>query len=147
MAQAAKHLRKNKDLEALAEQERKEKEEKKEEERAKRRSRSRDKKRKSRCWDAGGNRTCCKHTLVHVRRKEGKVQPNEDACVDQTAFEFHTSLMQAELISVGHEPESLFIIVLLRGPVVALAARAVIPPFPLENTAECSITAAHREGG
>ncbi|XP_039875501.1 ankyrin-1a isoform X8 [Simochromis diagramma] len=43
MAQAAKHLRKNKDLEALAEQERKEKEE----ERAKKRSRSRDKKRKA----------------------------------------------------------------------------------------------------
>lgn len=42
MAQAAKHLRKNKDLEALAEQERKEKEE----EKAKKRSRSRDKKRK-----------------------------------------------------------------------------------------------------
>lgn len=42
MAQAAKHLRKNKDLEALAEQERKEKEE----ERSKKRSRSRDKKRK-----------------------------------------------------------------------------------------------------
>ncbi|GAA6076268.1 uncharacterized [Tachysurus ichikawai] len=41
MAQAAKHLRKNKDLEALAEQERKEKEEK-----VKKRSRSRDKKRK-----------------------------------------------------------------------------------------------------
>uniref|UniRef100_A0A8C2I1I4 Ankyrin 1, erythrocytic a n=1 Tax=Cyprinus carpio TaxID=7962 RepID=A0A8C2I1I4_CYPCA len=46
MAQAAKHLRKNKDLEALAEQERKEKEE----EKAKKRSRSRDKKRKT---DAG----------------------------------------------------------------------------------------------
>uniref|UniRef100_A0A672PCD0 Ankyrin-1-like n=1 Tax=Sinocyclocheilus grahami TaxID=75366 RepID=A0A672PCD0_SINGR len=46
MAQAAKHLRKNKDLEALAEQERKEKEE----EKAKKRSRSRDKKRKA---DAG----------------------------------------------------------------------------------------------
>ncbi|XP_043094753.1 ankyrin-1a isoform X5 [Puntigrus tetrazona] len=43
MAQAAKHLRKNKDLEALAEQERKEKEE----EKAKKRSRSRDKKRKA----------------------------------------------------------------------------------------------------
>ncbi|XP_029018002.1 ankyrin-1a isoform X5 [Betta splendens] len=43
MAQAAKHLRKNKDLEALAEQERKEKEE----ESQKRRSRSRDKKRKA----------------------------------------------------------------------------------------------------
>ncbi|XP_076843324.1 ankyrin-1a isoform X2 [Brachyhypopomus gauderio] len=43
MAQAAKHLRKNKDLEALAEQERKEKEE----ERVKKRSRSRDKKRKA----------------------------------------------------------------------------------------------------
>ncbi|XP_062873582.1 ankyrin-1a isoform X4 [Trichomycterus rosablanca] len=43
MAQAAKHLRKNKDLEALAEQEKKEKEE----ERAKKRSRSRDKKRKT----------------------------------------------------------------------------------------------------
>lgn len=42
MAQAAKHLRKNKDLEAQAEQERKEKEE----ERVKKRSRSRDKKRK-----------------------------------------------------------------------------------------------------
>ncbi|XP_047674842.1 ankyrin-1a isoform X17 [Tachysurus fulvidraco] len=42
MAQAAKHLRKNKDLEALAEQERKEKEEK-----VKKRSRSRDKKRKT----------------------------------------------------------------------------------------------------
>ncbi|XP_051951923.1 ankyrin-1-like isoform X1 [Xyrauchen texanus] len=42
MAQAAKHLRKNKDLEALAEQERKEKEE----EKARKRSRSRDKKRK-----------------------------------------------------------------------------------------------------
>uniref|UniRef100_A0A3Q2V3H9 Ankyrin-1 n=1 Tax=Haplochromis burtoni TaxID=8153 RepID=A0A3Q2V3H9_HAPBU len=48
MAQAAKHLRKNKDLEALAEQERKEKEE----ERAKKRSRSRDKKRKA---DAGNS--------------------------------------------------------------------------------------------
>ncbi|CAL8342915.1 unnamed protein product [Lota lota] len=48
MAQAAKHLRKNKDLEALAEQERKEKEE----EKAKRRSRSRDKKRKA---DAGNS--------------------------------------------------------------------------------------------
>ncbi|XP_076586149.1 ankyrin-1a isoform X5 [Chaetodon auriga] len=43
MAQAAKHLRKNKDLEAQAEQERKEKEE----ERVKKRSRSRDKKRKA----------------------------------------------------------------------------------------------------
>ncbi|XP_053726027.1 ankyrin-1-like isoform X25 [Synchiropus splendidus] len=43
MAQAAKHLRKNKDLEALAEQERKEKEE----EKFKKRSRSRDKKRKA----------------------------------------------------------------------------------------------------
>ncbi|XP_074525667.1 ankyrin-1a isoform X1 [Halichoeres trimaculatus] len=43
MAQAAKHLRKNKDLEAQAEQERKEKED----ERAKKRSRSRDKKRKA----------------------------------------------------------------------------------------------------
>ncbi|XP_072521439.1 ankyrin-1-like isoform X3 [Salminus brasiliensis] len=43
MAQAAKHLRKNKDLEALAEQERKEKEE----EKSKKRSRSRDKKRKA----------------------------------------------------------------------------------------------------
>ncbi|CAB1439363.1 unnamed protein product [Pleuronectes platessa] len=43
MAQAAKHLRKNKDLEAQLEQERKEKEE----ERFKKRSRSRDKKRKS----------------------------------------------------------------------------------------------------
>ncbi|XP_073323309.1 ankyrin-1a [Pagrus major] len=43
MAQAAKHLRKNKDLEAAAEQERKEKEE----ERVKKRSRSRDKKRKA----------------------------------------------------------------------------------------------------
>ena len=42
MAQAAKHLRKNKDLEAQLEQERKEKEE----ERFKKRSRSRDKKRK-----------------------------------------------------------------------------------------------------
>lgn len=42
MAQAAKHLRKNKDLEAQLEQERKEKEE----ERNKKRSRSRDKKRK-----------------------------------------------------------------------------------------------------
>lgn len=42
MAQAAKHLRKNKDLEAQAEQERKEKED----ERARKRSRSRDKKRK-----------------------------------------------------------------------------------------------------
>lgn len=42
MAQAAKHLRKNKDLEAQAEQERKEKEE----EKVKKRSRSRDKKRK-----------------------------------------------------------------------------------------------------
>lgn len=42
MAQAAKHLRKNKDLEAQLEQERKEKEE----ERVKKRSRSRDKKRK-----------------------------------------------------------------------------------------------------
>lgn len=42
MAQAAKHLRKNKDLEALAEQERKEKEE----ESVKKRSRSREKKRK-----------------------------------------------------------------------------------------------------
>ncbi|KAL7836415.1 hypothetical protein AOLI_G00276990 [Acnodon oligacanthus] len=103
MAQAAKHLRKNKDLEAQAEQERKEKEEKKEEERAKRRSRSRDKKRK--VLGRGENRTCCKHTLVHVRRKEGEVQPNEDACVDQTAFEFHISLMQAKLISVGHEPD------------------------------------------
>ncbi|XP_035760883.1 ankyrin-1-like isoform X7 [Neolamprologus brichardi] len=48
MAQAAKHLRKNKDLEALAEQERKEKEE----ERVKKRSRSRDKKRKA---DAGNS--------------------------------------------------------------------------------------------
>ncbi|XP_034728182.1 ankyrin-1a isoform X2 [Etheostoma cragini] len=43
MAQAAKHLRKNKDLEAQLEQERKEKEE----ERNKKRSRSRDKKRKA----------------------------------------------------------------------------------------------------
>ncbi|KAM9392650.1 ankyrin-1a [Pholidichthys leucotaenia] len=43
MAQAAKHLRKNKDLEAQAEQERKEKEE----EKVKKRSRSRDKKRKA----------------------------------------------------------------------------------------------------
>ncbi|XP_065807732.1 ankyrin-1a isoform X2 [Labrus bergylta] len=43
MAQAAKHLRKNKDLEAQLEQERKEKEE----ERSKKRSRSRDKKRKA----------------------------------------------------------------------------------------------------
>ncbi|XP_068995299.1 ankyrin-1a isoform X2 [Embiotoca jacksoni] len=43
MAQAAKHLRKNKDLEAQLEQERKEKEE----ERVKKRSRSRDKKRKA----------------------------------------------------------------------------------------------------
>ncbi|XP_069379838.1 ankyrin-1a isoform X19 [Paralichthys olivaceus] len=43
MAQAAKHLRKNKDLEAQLEQERKEKEE----ERFKKRSRSRDKKRKA----------------------------------------------------------------------------------------------------
>nr|XP_021331796.1 ankyrin 1, erythrocytic a isoform X25 [Danio rerio] len=43
MAQAAKHLRKNKDLEALAEQERKEKEE----EKSKKRSRSREKKRKA----------------------------------------------------------------------------------------------------
>ncbi|XP_067377288.1 ankyrin-1a isoform X15 [Channa argus] len=43
MAQAAKHLRKNKDLEAQAEQERKEKEE----ETVKKRSRSRDKKRKA----------------------------------------------------------------------------------------------------
>ncbi|XP_049326691.1 ankyrin-1a isoform X6 [Astyanax mexicanus] len=43
MAQAAKHLRKNKDLEALAEQERKEKEE----EKSRKRSRSRDKKRKA----------------------------------------------------------------------------------------------------
>ncbi|XP_058491928.1 ankyrin-1-like isoform X19 [Solea solea] len=43
MAQAAKHLRKNKDLEAAAEQERKEKEE----EKFKKRSRSRDKKRKA----------------------------------------------------------------------------------------------------
>ncbi|XP_061585164.1 ankyrin-1a [Cololabis saira] len=43
MAQAAKHLRKNKDLEAQLEQERKEKED----ERAKKRSRSRDKKRKA----------------------------------------------------------------------------------------------------
>jgi len=42
MAQAAKHLRKNKDLEAQIEQERKEKED----ERVKKRSRSRDKKRK-----------------------------------------------------------------------------------------------------
>lgn len=49
MAQAAKHLRKNKDLEALAEQERKEKEE----ERVKKRSRSRDKKRKVRGWTDG----------------------------------------------------------------------------------------------
>lgn len=48
MAQAAKHLRKNKDLEALAEQERKEKEEK-----VKKRSRSRDKKRKVRGWTDG----------------------------------------------------------------------------------------------
>ncbi|XP_076586155.1 ankyrin-1a isoform X10 [Chaetodon auriga] len=48
MAQAAKHLRKNKDLEAQAEQERKEKEE----ERVKKRSRSRDKKRKA---DAGNS--------------------------------------------------------------------------------------------
>ncbi|XP_030214304.1 ankyrin-1a isoform X7 [Gadus morhua] len=48
MAQAAKHLRKNKDLEAALEQERKEKEE----EKAKRRSRSRDKKRKA---DAGNS--------------------------------------------------------------------------------------------
>ncbi|XP_053726031.1 ankyrin-1-like isoform X29 [Synchiropus splendidus] len=48
MAQAAKHLRKNKDLEALAEQERKEKEE----EKFKKRSRSRDKKRKA---DAGNS--------------------------------------------------------------------------------------------
>ncbi|XP_035234414.1 ankyrin-1-like isoform X5 [Anguilla anguilla] len=43
MAQAAKHLRKNKDLEALAEQERKEKEE----EKNKKRNRSRDRKRKA----------------------------------------------------------------------------------------------------
>ncbi|XP_030638377.1 ankyrin-1a [Chanos chanos] len=43
MAQAAKHLRKNKDLEALAEQERKEKEE----EQSRKRNRSRDKKRKA----------------------------------------------------------------------------------------------------
>lgn len=42
MAQAAKHLRKNKDLEAHLEAERKEKEE----EKAKKRNRSRDKKRK-----------------------------------------------------------------------------------------------------
>ncbi|XP_075324063.1 ankyrin-1a isoform X2 [Odontesthes bonariensis] len=48
MAQAAKHLRKNKDLEAQLEQERKEKEE----ERVKKRSRSRDKKRKA---DAGNS--------------------------------------------------------------------------------------------
>ncbi|XP_032371727.1 ankyrin-1a isoform X3 [Etheostoma spectabile] len=48
MAQAAKHLRKNKDLEAQLEQERKEKEE----ERNKKRSRSRDKKRKA---DAGNS--------------------------------------------------------------------------------------------
>ncbi|XP_034452763.1 ankyrin-1a isoform X10 [Hippoglossus hippoglossus] len=48
MAQAAKHLRKNKDLEAQLEQERKEKEE----ERFKKRSRSRDKKRKA---DAGNS--------------------------------------------------------------------------------------------
>ncbi|XP_054629267.1 ankyrin-1a isoform X7 [Dunckerocampus dactyliophorus] len=48
MAQAAKHLRKNKDLEAQAEQERKEKEE----EKVKKRSRSRDKKRKA---DAGNS--------------------------------------------------------------------------------------------
>ncbi|XP_065807743.1 ankyrin-1a isoform X13 [Labrus bergylta] len=48
MAQAAKHLRKNKDLEAQLEQERKEKEE----ERSKKRSRSRDKKRKA---DAGNS--------------------------------------------------------------------------------------------
>ncbi|XP_058491932.1 ankyrin-1-like isoform X23 [Solea solea] len=48
MAQAAKHLRKNKDLEAAAEQERKEKEE----EKFKKRSRSRDKKRKA---DAGNS--------------------------------------------------------------------------------------------
>ncbi|XP_018608402.1 ankyrin-1-like isoform X3 [Scleropages formosus] len=47
MAQAAKHLRKNKDLEALAEQERKEKEKEKEEERSKKRNRSRDRKRKA----------------------------------------------------------------------------------------------------
>ncbi|XP_023136842.1 ankyrin-1a isoform X8 [Amphiprion ocellaris] len=48
MAQAAKHLRKNKDLEAQLEADRKEKEE----ERAKKRSRSRDKKRKA---DAGNS--------------------------------------------------------------------------------------------
>ncbi|XP_059193235.1 ankyrin-1a isoform X8 [Centropristis striata] len=48
MAQAAKHLRKNKDLEAQLEAERKEKED----ERAKKRSRSRDKKRKA---DAGNS--------------------------------------------------------------------------------------------
>lgn len=50
MAQAAKHLRKNKDLEALAEQERKEKEE----ETLKKRSRSRDKKRKVLVLFTGG---------------------------------------------------------------------------------------------
>lgn len=50
MAQAAKHLRKNKDLEALAEQERKEKEE----ETIKKRSRSRDKKRKVLVLFTGG---------------------------------------------------------------------------------------------
>ncbi|KAJ7994310.1 hypothetical protein DPEC_G00264550 [Dallia pectoralis] len=49
MAQAAKHLRKNKDLEAQLEAERKEKEE----EKAKKRNRSRDKKRKKRAGDCG----------------------------------------------------------------------------------------------
>lgn len=54
MAQAAKHLRKNKDLEALAEQEKKEKEE----ERIKKRSRSRDKKRKVRRGTGGACGPC-----------------------------------------------------------------------------------------
>ncbi|XP_047674830.1 ankyrin-1a isoform X6 [Tachysurus fulvidraco] len=61
MAQAAKHLRKNKDLEALAEQERKEKEEK-----VKKRSRSRDKKRK--CCSGPGvypSNSRCEAHAVH----------------------------------------------------------------------------------
>ncbi|KAG7318514.1 hypothetical protein KOW79_018269 [Hemibagrus wyckioides] len=95
MAQAAKHLRKNKDLEALAEQERKEKEE----ERVKKRSRSRDKKRKS-CSGPGVNprNTRCEAHAVHRWLIDQDNSVNSEPPDGQGVWHYDETLMKNALV-------------------------------------------------